>query len=577
MLRKPLVVLLAAGLCFQALAQGRETATIYIHGNILTGAHLRTGDPDPTPGRVSALAISTSGTVLAVGPDPDILKLRTPNTVVIDLHGHFAMPGFNDAHTHMAGAGAQQILTVNLDGTRSLSEMQARVQTFVAAHPSSTWIEGAGWDHTLWASKTLPTRADLDLITGDHPAFFFRTDGHILVANSAALAAADITRATLDPPGGKIDRDGAGNPTGILRETPATILLTAKVPPPTSAQRRQALLAAIADALSHGVTSVQDFSDWDDFVVLQSLERSGELHLRFAEWIDFNLPLATLVERRRSQPADDALLHLTMLKGFMDGSLGSRTAALAAPYTDDPSNSGLLRYDPAKLNALSAARCAAGFQLGFHAIGDQANTVALDAFAAAKASPARRYRIEHAQVLLPQDFDRFAQLGIIASMQPSHLLTDMNWAGSRLGPTRSPYAYAWRSMLDRGIPLAFGTDVPVESINPFRGLYAATTRRNEAGTQTFHPEQKISIAEAIYAYTQGSAFAEFREKSKGRLEPGYLADLVVLSGDPTTASPQQLLHTEVLRTVVNGQTVYAAPPSSTAASTSQMPFASADR
>ena len=572
---KPLLLLAAATLTLPTAAQ--TPATIYIHGNILTGAHLRPNDPDPTPARVSALAISPTGLILAIGPDAEILKLKTPTTEVIDLHNAFAMPGFNDAHTHMAATGAQQALTVNLDQTHSLAEMQSRIQTFLAAHPTSAWIQGAGWDHTLWPTKSLPSRSDLDPLTGNHPAFFFRTDGHILVSNSAALASAHITRATPDPPGGKIDRDPTRNPTGILRETPATSLLTSHVPPPTSAQRRQALLAAIADALKNGVTSVQDFSSSDDFLVLQSLEKSGDLHLRFAEWQDFNLPLATLIERRRSQPADDPLLHLTMLKAFMDGSLGSRTAALAAPYTDDPTNSGLPRYDQQELNALTSERSDAGFQLGFHAIGDQANTMALSAFAAAKSTSPNRYRIEHAQVLLPTDFDRFAQLGIIASMQPSHLLTDMSWATARLGPDRSQYAYAWRSMLDHGIPLAFGTDTPVESLNPFRGLYAATTRQNEAGTETFHPEQKLSISEAIYAYTQGSSFAEFRETTKGRLEVGYLADLIVLDRDPTTATPQQLLHTRVLRTVVNGQTVYTAPPSSTASSTSQTPSASADR
>jgi predicted amidohydrolase YtcJ len=283
-----------------------------------------------------------------------------------------------------------------------------------------------------------------------------------------------------------------------------------------------------------------------------------------------------------------------MLKGYMDGSLGSRTAALAAPYSDDPNNSGIPRYDQDKLNAMAKERAEAGFQLGFHAIGDRANHMALEAFAAADAvedpkhqrevadclakhpearhiadscgtlpmpprSLMQRYRIEHAQVLLPTDFDSYAKLGIIASMQPSHLLTDMNWAADRLGPERAKYSYAWRSMLSHHIPLAFGTDYPVESINPFRGLYAAITRQNEAGTKTYEPQEKLTLNEALYAYTQGSAYADFREHEKGRLEPGYLADFIVLDRDITTATPQQLLHTRVLRTIVNGETVYTAP------------------
>ena len=589
-----LAPLLAAACVAAAAAQGttpdNSPNTLYLHGSILTGAHLRPNDPSPTPERVQALAV-TNSTIVAVGSDADLLKLRGPHTQVVDLHGAFVMPGFNDAHTHMAAAG-QQKLTVDLDHVRSLAEMQERIRAYVLIGKPGQWILGSGWDHTLWPSKTLPTRQDIDQVTAGHPAVFYRTDGHIVVANTAALQAAGITGATTAPAGGKIDLGSDGVPTGIVRETPAINLIYSKVPPPDSDTRRKALDLAIADALAHGVTSVQDFSEWDDWLVLESMEREGQLKLRFAEWLDFNLPLGDLKSRRASHAPDDPLLHLTMLKGFMDGSLGSRTAALAEPYADDPDNSGIPRYQQEKLNDLATARAAAGFQLGFHAIGDQANHIALEAFAAAEqvATPANappsptrpdgdivtsrtvlsprsaaegsasslRFRIEHAQVLLPGDFDRFRDLGVIASMQPSHLLTDMAWAGQRLGPERSAYAYAWRSMLDHHVPLAFGTDYPVESISPFRGLYSALTRQNEAGTQTFHPEQRISLPEALYAYTQGSAFAEFRELRKGRLEPGFLADFVVLDRDLTTATPRQILNTQVLRTIVGGKTVFLA-------------------
>jgi predicted amidohydrolase YtcJ len=316
---------------------------------------------------------------------------------------------------------------------------------------------------------------------------------------------------------------------------------------------------------------VQDFSDWDDFLVLEQMEKEGKLKLRVAEWLAFDTPLDTLKSRRASHPADDPLLHLTQLKAFLDGSLGSRTAALAAPYSDDPTNSGLPRYEQAKLNQMSTERAAAGFQLGFHAIGDRANDMALRAFAVAytdlvkrhtdkqnlSTSPENfRFRIEHAQVVLPETFNFFHNLHVIASMQPSHLLTDMAWAPARLGPERSKYPYAWESFVDHDVTLAFGTDYPVESINPMRGLYSAVTRMNEAGTQTFQPQEKLTLSQALYAYTQASAFAEFREKQKGVLAPGYLADIVVLDRDITKATPQQLLHTQVLRTIVNGQTVY---------------------
>ena len=566
-----------------ACAQDNSPNTIYIHGNVLTGAHLQASDPSTTPDRVSAIAV-TNSTIVAVGSDEELLKLKGAHTQIVDLAGAFVMPGFNDAHTHIAEAGHQK-LTVDLDGTTSLADMQQRIAAYAATAKPGLWIEGAGWDHTKWASKTLPTRQDIDKVTSGHPAVLFRTDGHIAVANSSALLAAGISSATPDPSGGKIDKDSTGTPTGIVRESPAFSLILRRIPPMEPEMRRSALNIAIADALAHGVTSVQDYSTWDDFLALEAMEQDGRLNLRIAEWLDFGTPIETLKLRRASHPANDPILHITQLKGFMDGSLGSRTAALAAPYADDPNNSGIPRYQPDTLNTMAAERAAVGFQLGFHAIGDEANSLALDAFEAAEqvavpatrpAPPANpdaevvttrpapfspkdlRFRIEHAQVLLPKDFDRFAKLGVIASMQPSHLLTDMNWAEARLGPERSKYAYAWRSMLDHHILLAFGTDYPVESISPFRGLYAAVTRKNEAGTMSFHPEQKLTIAEAIYAYTQAPAYGEFREFSKGRLEPGYLADFIVLDHDLIKATPEEILQTKVLRTVLGNKTVYPA-------------------
>ena len=449
--------------------------TIFLHGAILTGAHLRATDTSGTPARVSAVAVS-HGRIVALGSDDDMLKLKGAGTRVVDLHGAFAMPGFDDAHTHMADAGEQK-LAVDLVGARSLAEMQQRIREYVQHADPGAWVQGGGWDQTLWAAKVLPTRQDLDDVTAGHPAILWRVDGHMAVANSAALAAAGIDKTTADPAGAKIDRDAEGGATGVLRETAATGLVFAKVPRPTLEQRRRALTLAMDDALAHGVTSVQDNSTWEDFLALEEMEHARVLKVRVAEWMDFNLPVAVLRTRRASHPTDDPLLHLTQLKGFLDGSLGSRTAAMEEPYADDASNSGLPRYDDEKLNAMAVERAAAGFQIGLHAIGDLANTMALDAFAAAEqngqpanrpAPPANpdaavvssdaasiapadlRLRVEHAQVLLPDDFDRFAMLGVIASMQPSHLLTDMSWAGDRLGPDRSRFAYAWHTFLDHG-------------------------------------------------------------------------------------------------------------------------------
>ncbi len=580
-MRAALIVAMVAVAVTRMDAQAPDT--IFFHGNIVTGNGLHALAAS-TPERVSAIAVQ-GGKVVALGTDKDMLALKGDHTAMVDLGGAFAMPGFNDAHTHIALAGKQR-LTVDLDNVPSLAAMQAKVKAYAATMSPGQWIVGSGWDHTKWASKTLPTRQDLDAVTDGHPAMLGRTDGHIAVANTAALKAAGVTDATPDPAGGKIDRDAEGHATGILREDSAMALVDKMIPPPAYEARRKALELSIQDALSHGVTSVQDFSDWDDWLVLEGMEREGRLPLRVSEWIAFVEPIGVLDSRRASHDPNDPLLHLGFLKAFMDGSLGSRTASLDAPYADDSSNEGIPRFEQEKLNQMAAARAADGFQLGFHAIGDRANDMALNAFAAAEqvgrpanvAAPPRnpdagvvtapvkaftakdfRFRIEHAQVVSPGSFQRFEDLGVIASMQPSHLLTDMAWAGARLGPERIKRAYAWKSFLNHGVTLAFGTDYPVESISPFRGLYSAMTRQNEAGTQTFEPHEKLTVAQAVYAYTQAPAFAEFREQVKGVLQPGFVCDFVVLDRDLFTATPREVLHTKVLRTVVGGTTVYQAP------------------
>jgi predicted amidohydrolase YtcJ len=328
---------------------------------------------------------------------------------------------------------------------------------------------------------------------------------------------------------------------------------------------------ALANASRWGITSAQDNSSWDDFLVYEELERDGKLTLRIAEWLAFRDSVGELEAHRAHHPADDPMLHTTMLKGFMDGSLGSRTAALLAPYAHEASNSGLPQFQQEPLNKMAVERADAGFQLGFHAIGDRAAQMALDAFAAAEASskahPASgassphdfRFRIEHDQVIAPSQFAQYKKLGVIASVQPCHLLTDMNWAEERIGAERAKTSYPWKQFLDNGVPLAFGTDFPVEPLNPFRNVYAAVTRKNEAGTQEYYPEQKLSVEQALAAYTTGSAYAQFAEKEKGTLAPGMLADFVVLDRDLTKAPPPEILKTEVLRTVVGGKTVFEVP------------------
>lgn len=545
---------------------------IYVRANIYTGV----AGIDSFHEVQRAVAMAVKGDrILALGKEADLLKFKGPNTTIVDLGGNFVMPGFNDAHMHLTEAGFKR-LTVDLTGVRSLEEFRERIRKRVETAEPTEWIRGSGFDETLWQVKELPTRWDIDEVTTDSPVYLERIDGHVAVANTLALKLAHVTLASKDPQGGEIGRDVTGEPNGILRET-AMRLVASVIPPPTADKRRQAIGAALEDIARSGVTSVQDYShdsdfshNWEDFQIFEQLEREGKLTVRISEWLPFDDPLSTLEEHRAAHPQSDLMLRTGMLKAYMDGSLGSHTAAMLEPYADAPKNSGLPRYDQAKLNQMSAERLQAGFQLGFHAIGDKAVEMALDAFQeaekAARGSGVKapdgtenyRLRIEHAQVTNPIEVARFRELKVIASMQPSHLLTDMNWAGARLGPLRAAHSYAWAEFLNHGATLAFGTDYPVEPVSPFRGLYAAVTRKSEDGKQQFYPPQKLSIEQAIAAYTTGSAYAEFAEKEKGTLAPGKLADFVVLDRDITAIGYEKILDTRVLRTVVGGNTVYSA-------------------
>lgn len=534
-------------------AEAAAPEMIFFNAVIYTGNGLAEDKPET----VEAMAVG-GGKVLAVGTNEEVTRLAGPNTRLYDVDSadtsSTIFPGFNDAHTHLGAAGRMK-LSLDLTGVKSLEEMLAKTQAYAGKTAAGHWITGGNWDQTLWAEKRLPTRQDLDKVTEGHPAFLERVDGHIAIANSAALAAAHITGKTRAPQGGAIDRDAAGKPTGILRES-AKALVTKLIPPPSEEERRKADELAVSDALAHGVTSVQDFSDWQDFLVFEEMEKEGKLDLRITEWLPFKDPLAKLRAMRAHHDAHDPMLHTGMLKGFLDGSLGSRTAALKAPYADDPGNTGLPQYTQAQLNRMALERARAGFQMGFHAIGDKAVAMALDAYALLPGVKKARDRIEHAQVVDAAEIRRFAQLGVIASMQPNHLLTDMNWAEARLGPKRAAYSYAWKKFLDAGVPLAFGTDYPVEPITPFRGLYAAVTRMNVAGTKSYYPENKVTRGQALYAYTQGSAYAEFAEKQKGRLEPGYDADFVLLNMDIYKVGAPAIVYTDVLGTYVGGREVY---------------------
>jgi predicted amidohydrolase YtcJ len=541
-----------------AVAAARAAAN-HVADLVLTNGDVYTVDAARPEAQAVAVA---DGKILAVGSNAEITKYVGPKTRVIDLGGRFAMPGFNDAHTHVGGAGAAK-LEVDLRGARSIAEVQERIRRALPNYKPGEWILGHSWDQTLWPGKEkYPTREELDAVTRTHPIFLERVDGHGAVANSLALKLAGVTAKTPDPPGGHIVKDSkTGQATGMLEES-ATGLVRSHIPPLSASERRRAILLAIADANSHGVTSVQDSSSWQDFLVFKQLEKEGKLTLRISEWIDFMLPVKQLEAMRREGGTTDPMLKVGGLGEFLlDGTFGSETGAMYQPYSDNPGDRGILRIAPEKFTKMAIARDRAGFQMAVHAIGDRAAHIALDAYAAAEKANGprdRRQRIEHAQIVLPGDFVRFEKLGVVASMQPCHLNDDVRWASQRLGPERSKYAYAWATMLRDHVHFAVGTDYPVEPINPMGNLWACVTRQTPQGWPKggWEPQEKISMDQCLRGYTAGSAYAEFDEKIKGQLKPGMLADIVVLSHDPRRIQPTKLWQTQAVLTIVGGRVVY---------------------
>ncbi len=554
----PLVVVafLAAFHAKTGAAQKAPHTIYYTHGRIYTN--------DPAHPWAEAMAVS-DGKISCIGKMDHVLLDcggGQEGVETVQLKGQFVMPGFNDAHVHLGGAAADE-LAVPLTGVPSPEEMQKRVAAAVARHKAGEWITGGGWDHTLWPEKRFPNRQQLDAVAPKNPVILTHISGHVAVANSLALKSAEIDKTTPNPPGGEIEHDAFGEPTGMLKEYAAMSLVKVRIPDRAAEQRRKGIELVLENVARNGVTSVQDFSEWADFQAFQQLKEEGKLTVRITEWLPFNAPRNDLQNMRAQGGATDPWLKTGALKAFTDGAMGSRTAAMLEPYSDDPSTSGMLTIDPEKLTALAIQRDKAGFQLAFHAIGDRANRIALDAFEAvvkANGPRDRRDRIEHAQVVAPMDFTRFAELHVIASMQPSHQTTDMRWAEDRIGRERIQGAYAWATMLKNGVPLAFGTDYNVEPITPFRGLYACVTReRPDGGPRNgWEPQEKISLADCIRAYTSGAAYAQFEEGKKGELKPGEYADFIILSNDLTKVPPAQFTKTRVLRTVVAGRTVYQA-------------------
>jgi predicted amidohydrolase YtcJ len=536
--------------------QGRTRTTYYVHGRIYTN--------DPAAPWAEAMAIA-DGKISCIGKMDHVLLEcggGQEGAETVQLKGQFVMPGFNDAHVHLGGAAAD-LLAVPLTGVPSVEELQKRVAEAVAHHKEGEWITGGGWDHTLWPDKRFPNRQQLDAVAPKNPVILTHISGHVAVANSLALLHAEIDKYTPNPPGGEIEHDSLGEPTGMLKEYAAMSLVNVRIPDPAPELRRRGIEMVLENVAKNGVTSVQDFSDWEDFKMYKQLREEDKLTVRITEWLPFLTPLNDLQNLRAQGGTKDPWLKTGALKAFTDGAMGSRTAAMLEPYSDDATTSGILTNGPEKLREMAIARDKAGFQLNFHAIGDRANRVALDVFeAVAKANGPRdrRDRIEHAQLVAPEDFPRFAKLNVIASMQPSHQTTDMRWAEDRVGRDRIKGAYAWATMLKNGVHLAFGTDYDVEPISPFRGLYACVTReRPEGGPKNgWEPQEKISLQECIRAYTSGSAYAQFEEGKKGELKEGEYADFIILSNDLTKIPPSQYTQTRVLRTVVGGRIVYQA-------------------
>jgi predicted amidohydrolase YtcJ len=475
----------------------------------------------------------------------------------IDASGMTVLPGLVDAHAHIAGLGAA-LDTVDLVGASSYEEVISRILDDVSDKPSGEWILGRGWDQNDWPVKEFPDAATLDRAVGNRPVWVVRIDGHAGLASSAAMKAARITTQTPDPQGGKILRNADGSPTGVFIDT-AMGLVDRVIPPPSRQVRRARIVEAARNIAARGLTAVHDAGvDQDTIQLMRELIDAGQLPIRVYAMLSDDSELLEYWFQRG--PLVDYGNHLTVrsVKLYADGALGSRGAALLAPYSDDPSNSGLLIASTAHVASRSEAASAAGFQVGTHAIGDRAVRNVIDAYETAGIRPEQRFRIEHLQVVAPDDFSRLSGLGIISSMQPTHATSDMPWAEDRLGADRVRGAYAWRTVLDAGSRLALGSDFPVEQVDPFLGIYAAVTRQDLEGSPAggWFSDQQLTLEEAIRGFTLDAAFAAFEEDRRGSIEVGKWADLTIVEPEPHEGAESMLPATKVRYTIVNGRLVH---------------------
>jgi len=556
----PPLILLVANLTLPVtpFLQARPAADL-----IVTDAKIFTGDPV----HPEAEAVAVLGDrIVAAGQGDDVSAWRGPATRVIDAGGRRVVPGFNDAHVHFI-PGGMDLDNLDLKNAKDTDEFVRRIAERAARTPKGEWLLGGNWDEQGWTPAKLPDRALIDRVTPTTPVFLSRYDGHMALANSVALRLSGVTAKTPDPAGGEIVRDARGEANGLFKD--AALSLVAKVIPPFSREQRlRAARRALAHAASLGVTSVQDMNpEYDDVAVYAELLERGELTTRIyaapslTDWRD-----QAKIGLRRA--FGSPWLRLGALKGYADGSLGSTTAYFFEPYLDAPATRGLLSDEMQPLEAMRERMTkadAAGLQLCVHAIGDRGISMILDLYADVARSNGerdRRFRIEHAQHVAPKDFERFAALHVIASMQPYHAIDDGRWAEKRIGPERIKTTYAFRTFLDRGVRLAFGTDWSVAPLDPMQTIYAAATRATLDGKHPdgWVPEQKITVKEAVEAYTKGSAYAEFQEKEKGSIAPGQLADLVILSADIFSIDPRAIKDVKAVTTIVGGRVVWDSSP-----------------
>lgn len=519
------------------------------------------------PGQPTAESVAVmNGRIVAVGANDELAGLRGQARRVLDLGGATLIPGLIDAHTHFV-MGSEALGRVRLAGVTTMAEMQRLVAEKVAVAAPGAWVTGRGWDDTKRMDiVALPAAADLDAVAPDNPVYLARADGHVGWANSVALRLAGIDATTPDPYGGRIVRDERGEPTGILQET-AKKLVERLLPAPDHASRAAALRRGLAEAARYGITGIHDNASADDIALYQEFRERGELTLRVSTLVrgwEVDQPfLDPMIAIGARTGFGDDWLRLGALKLSLDGTLGSRTAAMLAPYADDPGNTGVFRISQEELDPIVERAHRHHIQVALHAIGDAACRMALDSIERATAAyhwPDHRHRIEHEQVVAPEDMPRFAALGVIASLQPCHAVTDLLWVESRVGRERMPGAYAWQSFVQLGTHICLGTDWPVETLDPRVGLYEAVTRKSLDGTPPGgrQPEESLTIEQALRGYTLGAAFAEHGERKKGSIEAGKHADFAILAQDPTAIDPADLLKLEVLGTIVEGRSVFAA-------------------